>query len=97
MEGITVWAITVICFLIAEGVKATPLDNKWLPLICGATGGALGVVAMYVVADFPANDILNAIAIGIVSGFAATGVHQTGHQLSGNHEDDEDPDEIEIE
>ena len=31
--------ITVIVFLIAEAVKATPLDNKWLPVICGATGG----------------------------------------------------------
>ncbi len=81
-EGVTIWAITVICFLVAEGIKATSLDNKWLPIICGALGGILGVVAMHVVADFPANDILNAIAIGIVSGLAATGVHQLGHQLS---------------
>ena len=88
MEGVTIWAITVICFLIAEGIKATPLDNKWIPIICGTRGGGLGVVAMQVVADFPANDLLNAIAIGIVSGFAATGVHQAGHQLAeGNKED----------
>lgn len=82
MEGVTIWAITVICFLVAEGVKATPLDNKWLPIICGTLGGILGVVAMYVIKDFPATDILNAIAIGIVSGLAATGVHQVGHQLA---------------
>ena len=81
-EGVTIWAITVICFLVAEGIKATSLDNKWLPIICGALGGILGVVAMHVVADFPANDILNAIAIGIVSGLGATGLHQAGHQLS---------------
>ena len=74
--------ITVICFLIAEGVKATPLDNKWLPLICGACGGCLGVVAMLIMADFPANDVLTAIAVGIVSGFAATGVHQVYKQLT---------------
>lgn len=85
-EGVTIWAITVICFLVAEAVKATSLDNKWLPIICGALGGILGVVAMYVVKDFPATDILNAIAIGIVSGLAATGVHQLGHQL-GKHEE----------
>ena len=83
MEGVTIWAITVICFLIAEGIKATSLDNKWLPIICGTMGGILGVVAMYVIADFPATDILNAIAIGIVSGLAATGLHQAGHQLNG--------------
>ena len=82
MESVTIWAITVICYLVAESIKATKLDNKWLPIICGSLGGALGVVAMYIVADFPAHDILNAIAIGIVSGLAATGVHQIGKQLS---------------
>lgn len=86
MEGVTVWAITIICFLVAEGVKATHKCDEWIPIICGVLGGALGVVAMYVIADFPATDILNAIAIGIVSGFGATGLHQAGHQLSGKHE-----------
>lgn len=76
-------AITVICFLIAEAIKATPLDNKWLPVICGVLGGVLGVVAMHVMPDFPGTDILTAIAIGIVSGLAATGAHQIGKQLSG--------------
>ena len=27
--------ITVICYGVAEVIKATPLDNKWLPIICG--------------------------------------------------------------
>ena len=76
--------ITVICFLVAEAVKATPLDNKWLPVICGALGGVLGVVAMYVMDNYPAHDVLTAIAVGIVSGLAATGAHQVGHQLVKN-------------
>ena len=87
MEGVTVWAITVICFLVAEAVKATGKINEWIPIICGALGGALGVVAMHVIPDYPATDILNAIAIGILSGFAATGVHQGYHQLTGKHEE----------
>jgi len=74
--------ITVIIFLIVEAVKATPLDNKWLPVVAGGTGGILGVVAYYVMAEFPATDILTAIAVGIVSGFAATGVHQVYKQLT---------------
>ena len=74
--------ITVIVFLIAEGVKATPLDNKWIPVICGFTGGILGVVAYLTMAEFPATDYLTAIAVGIVSGFAATGVHQVYKQLT---------------
>lgn len=81
--GITgIAAITVICYLAAKGVKATALDNKWLPVICGCLGGVLGVVGMYVMPDFPGRDVLTAIAIGIVSGLAATGAHQIGKQLS---------------
>ena len=76
-------AITVICYLAAELIKATPLDNKWLPVICGFLGGVLGVVALFVSPTIiPATDILTAIAVGIVSGFAATGVHQAFKQLS---------------
>ena len=74
--------ITVIVFLIAEAVKATPIDNKWIPVVCGGCGAALGVVALYVMPDFPAGDILTAIAIGCVSGFAATGIHQVYKQWS---------------
>ena len=52
--------ITVIVFLIGEAVKLTPLDEKWIPVICGASGGILGVVAKYVMPDFPATDVLTA-------------------------------------
>jgi len=72
----SVACITVICYLAATAVKQTPLANKWLPSICGALGGLLGVAAMYInVPDFPAADPLTALAVGIVSGLAATGAH----------------------
>lgn len=80
---IQVVAITVICYLVGVLVKTSPLDDKWIPCIVGILGGALGVVGMYVMPDFPAHDILNAVAIGIVSGLAATGAHQIGKQLKG--------------
>lgn len=72
----TVAAITVICYLVGEAVKASGLDNKWIPIICGVIGGILGVLAMKFMADFPAEDYITAIAVGIVSGFAATGVNE---------------------
>lgn len=81
-DMVQVVAITVICYLIGMGVKASPLDDKWIPCIVGALGGVLGVVGMATVPDFPAHDALNAVAIGIVSGLAATGAHQIGKQLS---------------
>ena len=74
-------AITVICYLIGHGVKASGLDNKWIPVIVGACGGVLGVAGMFLMADFPAGDVLTAAAVGIVSGLAATGVNQAGKQL----------------
>ncbi|MDO4269409.1 MAG: phage holin family protein [Eubacteriales bacterium] len=76
-------AITVICYLIAQIVKATALDNKWLPVICGVAGAVLGPVAMHVMPDFAASDVITAVAIGIVSGLAATGVNQIVKQLGG--------------
>lgn len=78
----SVAAITVIAYLIGQAVKATSLDNKWIPIICGAVGGALGAVAMRVMPDFPATDYITAVAVGIVSGLAATGINQIGKQLN---------------
>ena len=74
-------AITVIAYLIGSAVKATTLDNKWIPSICGTVGGILGVLAMRIMPDFPATDYITAVAVGIVSGLAATGVNQIGKQL----------------
>lgn len=82
-EMLQVVAITVICYLIGMIAKATPIEDKWIPCIVGVLGGVLGVVGMFLMPDFPAKDILNAIAIGIVSGLASTGAHQIGKQLKG--------------
>lgn len=83
--GITsVVAITVITYLIGMGCKAwEKLDNKFIPAICGLVGAVLGVVGLHTMADFPAKDILSAVAVGIVSGLASTGANQIGKQLSG--------------
>lgn len=81
--GITgVAAITVVCLLIGQGIKATGIDNKWIPIICGASGLVLGIAAMFIMPDFPATDYITAAAVGIVSGFAATGVNQAVKQIS---------------
>lgn len=77
----SVAAITVLCYLAAQGLKATSVDNKWLPAICGGLGGILGIAGMYVMPEFPATDVITAAAVGVVSGFAATGVNQVYKQL----------------
>ena len=81
MGIVAVPVITVIAFLAAEVVKLIGLDSRFCPVICGVVGGVLGVVAMSQMPEFPASDILTAIAVGIVSGLSATGVHQLYVQL----------------
>lgn len=78
----TVLAITVITYVIGEAVKVIPvIKNELIPVIVAIAGGILGVVGMRVIPDFPAQDILNAIAVGMVSGLASTGVNQAYKQL----------------
>lgn len=79
----TVLAIVVITYLIGLAAKTIPsIKDNYIPVIVGACGGILGVVGMRVIPDFPATDILNAFAVGIVSGLASTGVNQVYKQIS---------------
>ena len=78
----SVAVITVICYLIGMAVKATAIESKWIPIVVGVSGGVLGVVGMLIMADFPATDYLTAVAVGIVSGLASTGVNQIAKQMS---------------
>ena len=81
----SVAAITVVCYLIGMVVKSIPrVQDKYIPIACGVCGAVLGPVALHLgLADFPAADDLTAVAVGIVSGLAATGVNQIGKQIIG--------------
>ena len=77
----TVLAIVVITYLVGIGAKLSPkVKDEAIPVIVGAAGGVLGIAGMYLMPNFPASDILNAIAIGIVSGLASTGANQVWKQ-----------------
>jgi len=78
----SVAAITVIAYLIGQGCKATEhISNQWIPVICGVVGAVLGMVGLNTMPDFPAADPVTAVAVGIVSGFAATGINQIYKQF----------------
>lgn len=79
----SVAAITIICYLIGAGLKAwDKFDDRKIPVIMGVAGAILGVVAFFVAPSLVATDnIIVAIAIGIVSGFAATGINQIFKQM----------------
>ena len=40
----SVAAITVITYLMGMAVRASRMDNKWIPILCGLLGGLLGLV-----------------------------------------------------
>jgi len=85
MFGIVgVAAISVICYAVGLSVKVSPLDNKYIPVIVGICGAILGAIG-YVIGmpDFPAQDMITAVAVGIVSGLAATGADQIKKQMKG--------------
>ena len=64
----SVTAITAICYLGGMACKATTkVKDEVIPVVCGLTGGILGVAGMYLMPEFPATDVINAAAIGIVS------------------------------
>ena len=67
--------VMVICLCIGfVWKKFFPADNKWIPLILMIVGGVLGCVV--------AKDIaIDHIAAGMVTGLAATGLHQVFVQL----------------
>ena len=89
MDGfgiVSIPVIVVLCFLIGNAWKtSSKLDDKWIPCVCGASGLILGVLiwltdGVYHVDWFGIADPWMAAAVGVVSGFAATGVHQAFKQ-----------------
>lgn len=77
-----VTAITVICYLCGLGVKLSRLSDRFIPLLCGVFGAALGVAGFYLMSPFPAQDLITAAAVGAASGLAATGANETVKQLA---------------
>lgn len=91
----TVTAIVAICYLIGLAVKAIPnIKDNLIPVIVGVCGGALGVAGLYLMPEFPSEDVMNAVAIGIVSGLASTGVNQVYKQIAVKGKEEEPPEQM---
>lgn len=74
--------IAIICYVFGLGFKACKyINDVCIPVLVSVIGGILGVIAMFTMSGYPANDILTAIAIGIMSGLASTGGNQIYKQL----------------
>lgn len=76
-------AIAALCYWVGTFVKATPkIKDELIPFCVMGAGIVLGILCWVLkVPDFPGEDIINAAAIGCVSGIAATGVDQAIKQV----------------
>lgn len=85
----SVAGITVLATLAGAFWKtADKLNDKWIPVVCGFVGLVLGIIGFYVgIKDFPADDVITAAAVGVVSGFAATGINQVFKQFKKDDKD----------
>lgn len=71
-----VFSITVICYLFGLGLKSSKISDEKIPVLIGIAGGILGIIGNYLIPDFPATNILDAIAYGILSALSSVGVNQ---------------------
>lgn len=79
----TVLPIIIICYAVGVICKAIDkLPDKFIPAIVAVVGGAIAVPALYFMPEFPATDVISAIAVGIASGLVSTGVNQIGKQIT---------------
>ena len=68
----------MICYLVGLFCKnASFVKDEIIPSLMGVTGAVLGVVAYLTkMPEFEGFHIVTAVAVGIVSGLAATGINQ---------------------
>lgn len=88
----TIGAIAVICFLVGQALKTTPLATKYIPVIVALLGGVLGIVGSITgISELADMDMFQAIATGICSGLVASGAYSLTKNMSGGYPDNDLP------
>lgn len=84
-DFIAIPAIVLICWFVGfciNSLSTSQLATRLIPVICGVVGAVLAVIMFFSYPGIiPADDIFTVIAIGIVSGLSATGLHETIEQI----------------
>lgn len=93
MEIVSLPVIVTVVYGVIELLKLvfkSETFNRIIPIIAAVLGVIVGIVIFYAVPSITfANNIIEAIIIGAVSGLSATGTNQIGKQLSKAKEEGE--------
>ena len=87
LDFIGIPIIIVICYMVGEIYKVVFKKNtksyKLIPILVASLGGVLGVIIYFTSPEIILNveNIYNAMLVGIISGFSATGTNQIIKQL----------------
>lgn len=77
--------IVVICYCAGGFIKNSKIfkeiDNSLIPYIVGLLGGLLGFFMRIAGIGIVDCNLIDSIAIGMISGFSSTGIHQTAKGL----------------
>jgi len=75
-------AIVAVCYVVGNIVNKTKWANVWTNVACLVAGAIFGVIAYYTGVPIGASNWLDAMATGIASGLAATGVYELGKNVT---------------
>ena len=86
IEVMSVPIIVTLVYMVIEVYKmifkSKPVAMKFIPAIAGVIGGAVGVIAFFVVPEMILGaEVITAFITGMFSGLSATGVNQIFKQL----------------
>ena len=73
----TVIPIIIICYVVGlffKNLKDFP--DAMIPIVVSIVGGIIAVPGMYIIPEFPATDVITAIAVGVASGLSSVGINQ---------------------
>lgn len=69
----------MVAYATAYVAKTAGLKKKWLPVVSAITGMLCGVYGFYV--NHISSDLLDAVALGLFSGFSAVGTNEIAKYL----------------
>lgn len=89
LQIMSVPIIVSLVYLIIEVIKSSLKDSekfkRYIPIIAAILGGTLGILCFYFASTLiPADNVIVALFIGIVSGLSATGTNQIFKQINKN-------------